>query len=84
MGVFWKNVISFNRKENMDTEEDILVAIYINLIGMVMHLPGIYQPSNRLIASKKDIRNILLLRTAFWQMINTKLLKGTGAFLRIL
>ena len=48
----------------MDTEEDILVAIYINLIDMVMHLPGLYQPSNRLIASKKDIRNILLLRTA--------------------
>ena len=48
----------------MDTEEDILVAIYINWIDMVMHLPGIYQPSNRLIASKKDIRNILLLRTA--------------------
>ena len=38
-------------KKNMDTEEDILVAVYINLINMVMHLPGIYQPSDRLIFS---------------------------------
>ena len=36
-----KNVISFNRKKNMDTEEeDILVAIYINLINMVNALTG--------------------------------------------
>ena len=43
----------------MDTEQDILVAIYINLIDMVNaffviyrpNLPGIYQPSNRLIFS---------------------------------
>ena len=45
---------------NMDTEEeDILVAIYIDLINMVnaffviyrSNLRGIYQPSNRLIFS---------------------------------
>ena len=36
-----KNVISFNRKKNMDTEEeDILVAIYIDLINMVNALTG--------------------------------------------
>ena len=35
--------MSFDRKKNMDTEEEnILVAICINLINMVMHLPGIY------------------------------------------
>ena len=33
----------------METE-DILVAIYINLIRL-MHLPGIYQPANSLIFS---------------------------------
>ena len=81
MGVFWKNVISFNRKENMDTEEDILVAIYINLIDMVMHLPGIYQPSNRLIASKKDIRNILLLRTALLANDKYEVAKRNRCFL---
>ena len=43
----------------MDTEEDIFVAIYINLIDMVNaffviyrpNLPGIYQTSKRLIFS---------------------------------
>ena len=52
----------------MDTEEeDILVAIYIN---MVMRLLGIYHLQKDLsylqeiITTKKDIRNILLLQTA--------------------
>ena len=34
-------------RKNMETE-DILVAIYINLIWL-MYLPGIYQPSNSLV-----------------------------------
>ena len=58
----------FEQKKNMDTEEeDILVAIYIN---MVMRLLGIYHLQKDLsylqeiITTKKDIRNILLLQTA--------------------
>ena len=52
----------------MDTEEeDILVAIYIN---MVMRLLGIYHLQidlsylQEIITTKKDMRNILLLQTA--------------------
>ena len=45
-----------------------------------MHLPGIYQPSKRLIFSignyYKQKRHIWLCRRLCWQMINMKLLKG--------
>ena len=43
-----------------------------------MHVPGIYQPSNRLIFSignyynKKDIRIFCFSKRLCWQMINTK------------
>ena len=76
----------------MDTEEeeDILVAIYTDLINMVNafiviyrpNLRGIYQPSNRLIFStgtyyKQLISEIFCFsRRLCWQMINTRLLKG--------
>ena len=40
------NATSFNmRKKNMDTEEDIIVAIYINLIDMVNAFFVIYRPN---------------------------------------
>ena len=52
----------------MDTEEeDILVAIYINLINMVNAYTNLQIDLSflqEIITSKKDIRNILLLQTA--------------------
>ena len=53
----------------MDTEkEDILIAIYINLINMVNavtgHLPTFKSFLQEIMTSKKDKRNILVLQTA--------------------
>ena len=64
----------------MDTEEeDILVAIYINLINMVNAYTNLQIDLSflqEIITSKKDIGNILLLQTALLANINTNLLKG--------
>ena len=72
----------------MDTKEDILVALYTNLINMVnaftmMHLP-IFKYTlaflYEIIASKKGMRNILLLQTNYkYKVVKRKPVVGNDS-----
>ena len=76
-------MLSFNRKKTWTQEEEILVAIYINLINMVNaltgHLPTFKQSHLfywKLLQVKKIYEIFCFCKRLCWQMINTKLLKG--------
>ena len=55
-----KTIFLKREKNNMDTEKEDILTIYINLINMVNVFYLLY---TKLLKVKKDIRNISLLQT---------------------